>query len=202
VIIGESGVGKSNLMTRYVNNEFSEDTASTVGVDFLLKTMRIQNTDMKIQFWDTAGQERFRAIARPVYRGAKGAMIVYDITNQISFNHLPMWLQEVRNYAPSDVVIILVGNKTDLEAERVVSLETAKQFSAENGLFLMETSALNTNNVDKAFEWLAMEIFNKVYSQTTFERKGDKQPEPGHGIMLGPPITEPHPVAEKTCCKG
>lgn len=162
VIIGDSGVGKSNLMSRYTTNEFSQDTQATIGVEFMTKSVRIEEREAKIQIWDTAGQERFRAISRSIYHGAKGAMVVYDITNQSSFDAIPTWLQELRVFVPATCCIFLIGNKCDLEHLRVVKKETADRFARENGLSFLETSALEKTNVDKAFEWLAKSVYDVV----------------------------------------
>lgn len=162
VIIGDSGVGKSNLMSRYTTNEFSQDTQATIGVEFMTKSVRIEEREAKIQIWDTAGQERFRAISRSIYHGAKGAMVVYDITNQSSFDAIPTWLQELRVFVPATCCIFLIGNKCDLEHLRVVKKEVADRFARENGLSFLETSALEKTNVDKAFEWLAKSVYDVV----------------------------------------
>lgn len=162
VIIGDSGVGKSNLMSRYTTNEFSQDTQATIGVEFMTKSVRIEDREAKIQIWDTAGQERFRAISRSIYHGAKGAMVVYDITNQSSFDAIPGWLQELRVFVPATCCIFLIGNKCDLEHLRVVKKEVADRFARENGLSFLETSALEKTNVDKAFEWLAKSVYDVV----------------------------------------
>jgi small GTP-binding protein len=167
VIIGDSGVGKSNLMMRYCCNEFSTDTPSTIGVEFQTKSVKCDNRDVKVQIWDTAGQERFRAISRSIYHGAKGAMLVYDITNQQSFDNLAMWLQELKVHVHATTVIFLIGNKCDLEHLRVVKKETADRFARENGLSFLETSAAERTNVDKAFDWLVKSIHDNSVSGPT-----------------------------------
>jgi small GTP-binding protein len=164
VIIGDSGVGKSNLMTRYTQNEFSTETTATIGVEFMTKSVKVDGRDVKVQIWDTAGQERFRAISRSIYHGAKGAMLVYDITSQSSFDNLSTWLQELRVHVHASTVIFLVGNKCDLEHLRVVKKETADRFARDNGLSFIETSAAERTNVDKAFEWLVKTMCENVAS--------------------------------------
>lgn len=164
VIIGDSGVGKSNLMTRYTTNEFSQDTPATIGVEFMTKTTKIQGREAKVQIWDTAGQERFRAISRSIYHGAKGAMLVYDITNQNSFDSIPTWLQELRVHVHATCSIFLIGNKCDLEHLRAVKKDVADRFARENGLSFLETSALEKTNVDKAFDWLVKSIYEVIVS--------------------------------------
>lgn len=162
VIIGDSGVGKSNLMTRYTSDEFNQDSPSTIGVEFMTKADKINGRDCKVQIWDTAGQERFKAISRSIYHGAKGAMLVYDITNQTSFDAIPGWLQELRVHVHTTCSIFLIGNKCDLEHLRVVKREAADKFARENGLSFLETSALDKTNVDKSFSWLVKQIYDVV----------------------------------------
>nr|CCC92182.1 putative Rab11A GTPase [Trypanosoma congolense IL3000] len=176
VIVGDSGVGKSNLMTRYTANEFSQDTPATIGVEFMTKSIKIEGRDTKVQIWDTAGQERFRAISRSIYHGAKGAMLVYDITNQSSFDAIPTWLQELRAFVPATCSIFLIGNKCDLEHLRVVKKEVADRFARENGLSFLETSALEKTNVDKAFEWLAKSVYDNVVAPVDSAAAGKRPP--------------------------
>ncbi|GET86558.1 small GTP-binding protein Rab11, putative [Leishmania tarentolae] len=185
VLIGDSGVGKSNLMTRYTTNEFNQETPSTIGVEFMTKSVKIQNRDAKIQIWDTAGQERFRAISRSIYHGAKGAMLVYDITNQTSFDSIPTWLQELRVFVPVTCCIFLIGNKCDLEHLRVVKKEVADRFARENGLSFLETSALERTNVDKAFEWLAKSVYEVVVTPQTREAERTA-PKQGRTVNMNP----------------
>ncbi|CAJ1018335.1 ADP-ribosylation factor family/50S ribosome-binding GTPase/Ras of Complex, Roc, domain of DAPkinase/Ras family, putative [Leishmania lindenbergi] len=185
VLIGDSGVGKSNLMTRYTMSEFSQETPSTIGVEFMTKSIKIEERDAKIQIWDTAGQERFRAISRSIYHGAKGAMLVYDITNQTSFDSIPTWLQELRVFVPVTCCIFLIGNKCDLEHLRVVKKEVADRFARENGLSFLETSALEKTNVDKAFEWLAKSVYEVVVTPQT--RETDRTvPKQGRTVNMNP----------------
>ncbi|ESL08550.1 small GTP-binding protein Rab11 [Trypanosoma rangeli SC58] len=187
VIIGDSGVGKSNLMTRYTANEFSQDTPATIGVEFMTKSIKIEGRDAKVQIWDTAGQERFRAISRSIYHGAKGAMLVYDITNQTSFDSIPTWLQELRVFVPATCSIFLIGNKCDLEHLRVVKKEVADRFARENGLSFLETSALEKTNVDKAFEWLAKSVYDLVVAPV--DAAGSKRPPLNAGANAKRPVS-------------
>nr|AAC09072.1 putative GTP-binding protein RAB11 [Trypanosoma cruzi] len=163
VIIGDSGVGKSNLMTRYTANEFSQDTPATIGVEFMTKSIKIEGRDAKVQIWDTAGQERFRRHLTPPSTTAQRAPCSsMNITNQTSFDSIPTWLQELRVFVPATCSIFLIGNKCDLEHLRVVKKEVADRFARENGLSFLETSALEKTNVEKAFEWLAKSVYDLV----------------------------------------
>ncbi|XP_074655784.1 ras-related protein Rab-11A-like [Tubulanus polymorphus] len=162
VLIGSSGVGKSNLLSRYTRNEFSLDSKSTIGVEFATRSLTLNDKIMKAQIWDTAGQERFEAINNAYYRGAVGAVLVFDITKRATFERVEHWLDELRQFVHNNAVVILVGNKSDLRHLRTVTSEEASKYAEENGLAFIETSALNSSNVDEAFEILLKEIFRIV----------------------------------------
>jgi Ras-related protein Rab-11A len=200
VIIGDSGVGKSNLMTRYTTNEFSQDTPATIGVEFMTKSVKTEGRDVKVQIWDTAGQERFRAISRSIYHGAKGAMLVYDITNQQSFDNIPNWLAELRVHVSATCSIFLIGNKCDLEHLRAVKKDVADRFARDNGLSFLETSALEKTNVDKAFEWLVKSVYDVVVAgpvDTT--RQGFQKPIAGSKTGAQPVnLNQPAPAAKES----
>jgi Ras-related protein Rab-11A len=160
VLLGDSGVGKSNLVFRFTKNEFNKDSKSTIGVEFATKTVQIEDNKLvKAQIWDTAGQERYRSIASSYYRGAVGALLVYDVTDRNSFNHVPMWLKEVEENAEKDCLIMLVGNKTDLTEQRTVFVRDGRSFARKNGLAFIETSALDATGVDTAFQRILQEIY-------------------------------------------
>lgn len=188
VIIGDSGVGKSNLMTRYTTNEFSQDTPATIGVEFMTKSVKTEGRDVKVQIWDTAGQERFRAISRSIYHGAKGAMLVYDITNQQSFDNIPNWLAELRVHVSATCSIFLIGNKCDLEHLRAVKKDVADRFARDNGLSFLETSALEKTNVDKAFEWLVKSVYDVVVAGPIDTSRSNQFVKPAAG---GKPAGQP-----------
>ncbi|KAI9341519.1 putative ras family domain-containing protein [Zopfochytrium polystomum] len=151
VLIGDSGVGKSNLLARFTRNEFSFESKSTIGVEFATRSVQVDGKTIKAQIWDTAGQERFRAITNAYYRGAVGALLVYDISKHGSYENVNRWLRELRDHADANIVIMLVGNKSDLKHLRAVPTEEATQFATENGLLFIETSALDASNVEAAF---------------------------------------------------
>jgi small GTP-binding protein len=152
VLIGDSGVGKSNLLSRFTRNEFYLETKSTIGVEFETRSVQAEGKTIKAQLWDTAGQERYRAItsAHIYYRGAVGALLVYDISNHATFKNVERWLQELRQNADRNIAIMLVGNKSDLRHLREVSTEEAKEFAEKNELSFIETSALDSSNVELA----------------------------------------------------
>ncbi|KAK5846463.1 hypothetical protein PVK06_002753 [Gossypium arboreum] len=165
LLIGDSGVGKSCLLLRFADDSYLESYISTIGVDFKIRTVEQDGKTLKLQIWDTAGQERFRTITSSYYRGAHGIIIVYDVTDQASFNNVKQWLNEIDRYASGNVNKLLVGNKCDLTAKKVVSYETAKAFADDLGIPFMETSAKNATNVEQAFMAMAGDIKNRMASQ-------------------------------------
>lgn len=162
VVIGDSAVGKSNLLSRYARNEFDLYTKATVGVEFQTVCVEINGKEVKAQIWDTAGQERFRAVTSAYYRGALGALIVYDISRRTTFDSVSRWLEELNTHCDTAVARILVGNKCDLEDIRDVSVEEGKSVAESEGLFFIETSALDSTNVKVAFEIAIKEIYNNI----------------------------------------
>jgi Ras-related protein Rab-1A len=151
LIIGDSGVGKSSLMNRYVDNIFVESFINTIGVDFKIKTLEINKKIVKLQIWDTAGQERFRTIVSSYYRGANGIMLVYDITNKETFNSLDGWLNEISKYANERAQKILIGTKLDLIDSREISYTESKEYAEKHNMILFETSSKTSQNIDNAF---------------------------------------------------
>ncbi|WVZ74385.1 hypothetical protein U9M48_022570, partial [Paspalum notatum var. saurae] len=165
LLIGDSGVGKSCLLLRFADDSYLDSYISTIGVDFKIRTVEQDGKTIKLQIWDTAGQERFRTITSSYYRGAHGIIIVYDVTDQESFNNVKQWLNEIDRYASDNVNKLLVGNKSDLTANKVVATETAKAFADEMGIPFMETSAKNATNVEQAFMAMAASIKDRMASQ-------------------------------------
>ncbi|XP_068641330.1 ras-related protein Rab11D [Aristolochia californica] len=203
VLIGDSAVGKSQILSRFARNEFSLDSKATIGVEFQTRTLVIQHKSVKAQIWDTAGQERYRAVTSAYYRGAVGAMLVYDITKRQTFDHIPRWLEELRSHADKNIVIILIGNKTDLEDQRAVPTEDAKEFAQKEGLFFLETSALEATNVENAFITVLTEIFNIVNRKNLVA--GEGQSNGNASSLAGKKIIIPGPaqvIPEKKgmCC--
>ncbi|KAL5562195.1 hypothetical protein UlMin_031942 [Ulmus minor] len=162
VLIGDSAVGKSNLLSRFARNEFDQNSKATIGVEFQTQVVDIDGKEVKAQIWDTAGQERFRAVTSAYYRGAVGALVVYDISRRTTFDSVKRWLDELTTHCDTAVARMLVGNKCDLENIRDVSVDEGKSLAEEEGLFFMETSALESTNVQTAFEMVIREIYNNV----------------------------------------
>jgi Ras-related protein Rab-2A len=157
-----AGVGKSCLLLQFTDKRFQPVHDLTIGVEFGARMISVADTQVKLQIWDTAGQESFRSITRSYYRGAAGALLVYDITRRDTFQHLGRWLEEAKQHAQPSMVILLIGNKNDLEHRRAVSTDEGKAFADANGLLFMETSAKTAYNVEQAFLKTAEEIYNKI----------------------------------------
>jgi len=162
IIIGDAAAGKSCLLHRFIDNKFIRDSTHTIGVEFGSKIVEVGGVHIKLQIWDTAGQERFRSVTRSYYRGAAGALLVYDITSRESYNHVNTWLEDARTLASAGIVIVLVGNKSDLVDEREVTFMEASRFAQENNLMFMETSALTGDNVEEVFMKCARTIYSKI----------------------------------------
>uniref|UniRef100_A0A914ZIE9 Ras-related protein Rab-25 n=1 Tax=Parascaris univalens TaxID=6257 RepID=A0A914ZIE9_PARUN len=162
VLIGDSGVGKSNLLSRFTRNEFRLESKSTIGVEFATRTIEMEGRRIKAQIWDTAGQERYRAITSAYYRGALGALLIYDIAKHVTFENVERWLKELRDHAESNIVIMLVGNKSDLRHLRAVPTNEAECYAERNRLPFIETSALDCTNVDVAFTSILTEIYKSI----------------------------------------
>ena len=162
VVVGDSGVGKTNLIKRFANNSFNSNSKATVGVEFLSKTFKINNQIFKIEIWDTAGQERYKSITAAYYKGAKGALVVYDITSKISFENIDKWMLEIKEKSSKDLKLMIIGNKCDLKDGRQVSNEEAMKKAEDTGIALMETSALDSTNVKEAFHDLLKEMYKEI----------------------------------------
>ncbi|XP_020551200.1 ras-related protein RABA3 isoform X2 [Sesamum indicum] len=173
VVIGDSAVGKTQLLSRFAKNEFCLDSKSTIGVEFQTRTVNINSKFVKAQIWDTAGQER----------GALGAMLVYDVTKRQSFDHVARWVEELRAHADNSIVIALIGNKADLADLRTVPTEDAVEFAENQGLYFFETSALSGENVDTAFRKLLEEIYN-VISKKPLDSSNTVKPDLNNGGLL------------------
>ncbi|XP_071705957.1 ras-related protein RABA5a-like [Rutidosis leptorrhynchoides] len=176
VLIGDSAVGKSNLLARFARDEFYPNSKSTIGVEFQTQKIEIKGKEIKAQIWDTAGQERFRAVTSAYYRGAVGALLVYDISRRRTFDSIGRWLNELHTHSDMNVVSILVGNKSDLKDTREVSTEEGKLLAESEGLFFMETSALESSNVTAAFETVVREIYN-ILSRKVMQSLDLKKPD-------------------------
>ena len=175
ILIGDTSVGKTNILSRYINDTFSETSKSTVGVELATKVERYNNKKIKIQIWDTAGQERYKSITTSYYKGAKGAFIVYDITKKESFKNVDKWIKDLKEFGDEDVTILIVGNKCDLEDEREVSIEEVKKKAELFDIGYCETSALKAKNIDYAFQTLIKLVAEKMENKKNGENKYGNQ---------------------------
>lgn len=199
-MIGDSGVGKSNILGRFTRNEFNLDSKSTIGVEFATRTVDVDGKTIKAQIWDTAGQERYRAITSAYYRGAVGALLMYDISKGDSYENVTRWLTELREHADPQIVIMLVGNKCDLKHLRAIPTEEAKNFASENNLLFIETSALDATNVDLAFQNILTEIYRMYADQTLQENFSASRPNAGQKIDFTPQPDDDKSAKTNQCC--
>ncbi|XP_071324496.1 RAB11a, member RAS oncogene family, like [Trachinotus anak] len=200
VLIGDSGVGKSNLLSRFTRNEFNLESKSTIGVEFATRSIQVEGKTIKAQIWDTAGQERYRAITSAYYRGAVGALLVYDIAKHLTYENAERWLKELQDHADSNIVIMLVGNKSDLRHLRAVPTDEARAFAEKHGLSFLETSALDSSNVELAFQTILTAIYN-IVSQRQMSGRSDSDFSPASNVV---PITvEPtqNSANKGVCCQ-
>lgn len=187
VLLGDSAVGKSSLVLRFVRGQFFEYQESTIGAAFLTQTVALNDTTVKFEIWDTAGQERYHSLAPMYYRGAAAAIVVYDITKEESFTRAKDWVKELQRGGSPNIVIALAGNKTDLSIKRKVQSEDAQQYTEEAGIMFMETSAKTASNVNELFVAIARAL------------PKDSQPAEGAGggVTLN---AQGEPPQKKGCC--
>ena len=196
VIVGDSGVGKTNLVKRFISNTFISNSKATVGVEFLSKSYRINNQVFKIEIWDTAGQERYKSITAAYYKGAKGALIVYDITQKASYDNVDKWLSEIKEKASQDMKLMIIGNKCDLDDKREVQTDDAFEKAKDLQSPIMETSALDGTNVKEAFYDLLKEMYREIRKKLDIAEKKDSSAEGNKdGIQLNT-----NEEKKKGCC--
>ena len=175
IVVGDSGVGKTNLINRFASDKFDTNSKATIGVEFVYKTLKINKEVIKVEVWDTAGQERYRAITSSYYKGAKGAIIVYDITNEDSFNNVESWMNEVTKKGKTDMQFLLVGNKKDLVNDRKVTEQKGIDKAKELNMNLFEASALEKTNVNEAFNYLMKEIYLNIRREKNINTNNEEK---------------------------
>ena len=213
IIIGDSGVGKSCILLQFTHREFDINKENTVGVEYGNRVVEVNNTTVKLQIWDTAGQEQFKSIVRSYYRAVSGALIVYDVTNEKSFQNVKNWIKEARANANPQLVMMLVGNKTDLEGKRVVSKEQGQKFADQVGVMFKEVSALSRHNIDEVFSDTARAITQKIRSgdidpsneesgvrKLTDAPKQVKSRQEGRGLSPNSLQRQPNKSGSGGCC--
>ncbi|XP_027726423.1 ras-related protein Rab-5C [Vombatus ursinus] len=189
VLLGESAVGKSSLVLRFVKGQFHEYQESTIGAAFLTQTVCLDDTTVKFEIWDTAGQERYHSLAPMYYRGAQAAIVVYDITNTDTFARAKNWVKELQRQASPNIVIALAGNKADLASKRAVDFQEAQAYADDNSLLFMETSAKTAMNVNEIFMAIAKKL-----------PKNEPQNAPGAPGRRGVDLQENSPTSRSQCC--
>jgi len=194
VLLGESAVGKSSLVLRFVKGQFHEYQESTIGAAFLTQTVCFDDVTVKFEIWDTAGQERYHSLAPMYYRGSQAAIVVYDITNTDTFTRAKNWVKELHRQASANIVIALAGNKADLGNKRMVEYDEAQAYAEENGLLFMETSAKTAMNVNELFLAIAKKL---PKASDTSGGAGSTSPSGRKGID----ITEQNEGQKSGCCK-
>lgn len=200
IIIGDTGVGKSCLLLQFTDKRFQPVHDLTIGVEFGARMINIENKQVKLQIWDTAGQESFRSITRSYYRGAAGALLVYDITRRETFHHLTSWLEDARRHSNSTMTIMLIGNKSDMDTRRAVTYEEGEKFARQHDLIFLETSAKNDDNVEEAFIRTAKIIFDKIQKgviDVSNEMNGVKVGNATTGVV---PLDNANTDKKGTCC--
>ncbi|KAM9392587.1 ras-related protein Rab-5C isoform 1-T2 [Pholidichthys leucotaenia] len=194
VLLGESAVGKSSLVLRFVKGQFHEFQESTIGAAFLTQTVCLDDTTVKFEIWDTAGQERYHSLAPMYYRGAQAAIVVFDITNTDTFTRAKNWVKELQRQASPNIVIALAGNKADLASKRAVDFQEAQAYADDNSLLFMETSAKTAMNVNEIFMAIAKKL-------------PKNEPQSGSGpagrSQVGVDLREAAPQGQSSqCCRG
>lgn len=180
IVLGDCAVGKSNILSKYSKNVFNKSSKSTIGVELITKFFRYENKIIKVNIWDTAGQERFTSMITTYYKGAKGALLVYDITRKITFDNIDNWLKELISINSNKISICLIGNKNDLSLLRQVSKKDAQIKANKYGIKFYETSALDSSNIKFAFE----ELIKDIYIKTKNNFYTDNNKNNGFGLDL------------------
>ena len=204
ILIGDSVVGKSNILSKYLKNYFDPDSIAKVGVEFGTKNIEIEGKKIKVQIWDTAWEERYKSITSSYYKGTKGAFIVYDITRKITFDNIDKWIENFKSNGDENIIIYLIGNKSDLNDMREVHKDEAMSKAQNFNIAFMETSALNGDNINKIF----MDLIEKVYINFYMNLSNNNEKDINKGIDLNKDNIEKeennnnenHSIKVENCC--
>ena len=197
ILIGDSGVGKTNIMSKFLKNQFMEESKATIGVEFGSKLFNHEGHKIKAQIWDTAGQEKYKAITGAYYKGSKGALVVYDITQKKSFENIEKWVNDLKVAGDPKITINLIGNKSDLEDKRQVLKDQGEEKARSFGCAFLETSAYSGDNIEKAFNLMIKEIYEKFSSDSTGEGEFDSGSK-GEDLKLDK--ADDKNIKKKSCC--
>ncbi|XP_038196466.1 ras-related protein Rab-17 [Arvicola amphibius] len=190
VLLGSSSVGKTSLVLRYIKQDFNS-VLPTVGCAFFTKVVDVGSSFLKLEIWDTAGQEKYHSVCHLYFRGANAALLVYDITRKDSFHQAQQWLEDLeKEFQPGEVVVMLVGNKTDLGEERQVSFQEGKEFAESKSLLFMETSVKQNYQVSEVFDTIAQELLQRAGD------RGSSSPQDGEAVVLNQGPT----ARQRQCC--
>ena len=195
IIVGDTNVGNINIMSKYIKDQFNITSKSTIGVEFGTKILEIDNKKVKAQIWDTAGQERYKSITSAYYKGAKGAFIVYDITNKSTFESVDKWIKDLNSYGDKNLTMLLIGNKSDLEDKRIINKEEGEEKAKSFELGFIETSAYNGDNIDQAFDIMLKEVL-KRYIVENDVNNDEFEGGTGNNIEL----VKKNETKKKKCC--
>ena len=199
ILIGDSGVGKTNIMSKFLKDQFMEESKATIGVEFGSKLFNHEGHKIKAQIWDTAGQEKYKAITGAYYKGSKGALVVYDITQKKTFENIEKWINDLKAAGDPKITIILIGNKNDLDDKRQVSKDQGEEKARSFGCAFLETSAYSGDNIDKAFNLMVKEIYEKFSNDST----GEDELAPGsngNGKDVKLDKVNDNNIKKKSCC--
>ena len=196
ILIGDASVGKTNILNKYLKNEFDPNSKSTLGVELGTKNVKIDNKIIKVQIWDTAGQERYKAITSTYYKGAKGAIIVYDITRKLTFDNIDKWIADLKINGDENIMIFLVGNKSDLNDNREVSKDEGINKSEKYNVPFLETSALQGDNISRVFE----ELIQSVYVNNSEELLEENKKAINNGVDINEDDKDNNKENKKGCC--
>lgn len=191
MVIGESKIGKTSLISRYCNNQFNGGVyLSTIGIDFQIKNVVFNNKNIRLQIWDTAGQERYRGIAKNYFQSSDGFVIVYDITSSESFEKLDYWIEQIKVNSPENIKMVLFGNKSDISDERAITKEEGEEYAKNNNIKYFEVSAKEGTNVKEGFEWFVKDILRSYSTGDNYKKRKSK--------MLSVSIMAPK--KKSSCC--
>lgn len=204
ILIGDAGVGKTNILSRFILDDFSIETPSTISMEFGRKILEIGGKKVKLQIWDTAGQEKYRAVTKSYIKGSRGAFLIYDISRKETFENIDMWYKDIKETGDKDCVIELVGNKMDLEESRQVSSEEGKNKALELNTLFMETSALRGDYIEEAFDEMVKEIMPETKSHDTPQKEEEKKENIGTSVVIkmeDKPAEQKDKTKKGKCCK-